>query len=53
MVTLVRKVAGPKLVVPLPIPGPAGRAMNDGGLLPLENGPRGVMTFDDWIAVRH
>lgn len=38
------------LVVPVPMPGVAGRAMRDGGALPSEPGPRGTQTFDDWLA---
>lgn len=31
------------------LPGKAGAAMADGGLLPTEDGPRGTQTFDEWL----
>jgi uncharacterized protein YbjT (DUF2867 family) len=37
-------------VVPLPLPGKAGRAASTGGLLPLAEGPRGRQTFEQWLA---
>jgi uncharacterized protein YbjT (DUF2867 family) len=37
------------LVVPLPLPGRAGRAVRAGGLL-LRDGRRGRESFDDWLA---
>lgn len=37
-------------VVPVRLPGAAGVAMRDGGLLPVEDGPRGRLTFDAWLA---
>lgn len=39
-----------KLVVPITVPGRAGRAMRNGGALPAEPGPRGAQTFDAWLA---
>lgn len=39
-----------KAVVPLTLPGAAGRAMRDGGALPTGPGPRGVQTFEAWLA---
>jgi uncharacterized protein YbjT (DUF2867 family) len=39
-----------RLVVPIVLPGAAGAAMRDGGLLPIEDGPRGTQTFDQWLA---
>jgi uncharacterized protein YbjT (DUF2867 family) len=38
-----------RLVVSLPVPGRAGRAMATGGLLPTGPGPRGVQTFGEWL----
>lgn len=37
-------------VVPVRLPGGAGRAMVDGSLLPTEDGPRGEVRFADWLA---
>ncbi|WP_309647176.1 3-beta hydroxysteroid dehydrogenase [Nocardioides sp.] len=37
-------------VVPVRLPGAAGAAMRDGGLLPVADGPRGDLTFDAWLA---
>jgi len=37
----------PLLVVTMP--GKAGKAMRDGALLPATDGPRGKITFDDWL----
>lgn len=39
-----------RLVVPVRLPGPAGRAMASGALLPTEPGRRGRQTFTDWLA---
>ncbi|MGA5303603.1 SDR family oxidoreductase [Nucisporomicrobium flavum] len=39
-------LARPRPVVPLWLPGP----MRTGGLLPTGPGPRGVQTFDEWLA---
>jgi uncharacterized protein YbjT (DUF2867 family) len=39
-----------RLVVPIRVPGKAGRAMASGALLPTGPGPRGVQTFGEWIA---
>lgn len=38
-----------RVVVPVPLPGPAGRAMRDGSLVPSREGPRGTTTFDAWL----
>jgi uncharacterized protein YbjT (DUF2867 family) len=38
------------LIVPLRIPGRAGTAMAEGGLLPTDDGSRGTQTFDQWLA---
>jgi uncharacterized protein YbjT (DUF2867 family) len=54
MAPLARRIAktrGPrKLVLSFPLPGPAGKAMASGGLLPTAPGPRGTITFDQWLA---
>jgi uncharacterized protein YbjT (DUF2867 family) len=54
MLDLARKVARARglrgVVVPLRVPGAAGRAMRDGTLCPSSDGPRGVKTFDEWLA---
>lgn len=39
-----------RLVVPARLPGAVGRAMAGGGLLPTGPGPRGSVTFDEWLA---
>jgi uncharacterized protein YbjT (DUF2867 family) len=53
MVSMVRRVVRArglrKLVVPVSLPGAAGRAMRDGGLLPTSPGPRGTETFEEWL----
>ncbi|WP_152190235.1 SDR family oxidoreductase [Georgenia satyanarayanai] len=36
-------------VLPVRMPGGAGRAMTDGSLLPTEDGPRGRITFREWL----
>jgi uncharacterized protein YbjT (DUF2867 family) len=38
-----------RVVVPLRVPGNAGRAMATGGLLPVAPGARGVETFAEWL----
>lgn len=54
MVDLARRVARlrGRRVVPVRTPGKAGRAMRSGGLLPQGDGPRGRITFDEWLAQR-
>jgi len=52
MIALVRRVARGKLVVPITVPGAAGRAMTGDGLLPIGDGPRGIQTFDEWFAAQ-
>lgn len=37
------------LVLPVPLPGGAGRGMRTGALLPADPGPRGTRTFDEWL----
>ncbi|RVX41905.1 uncharacterized protein YbjT (DUF2867 family) [Nonomuraea polychroma] len=39
-----------RLVIPVRLPGPVGKAMGGGGLLPTEPGPRGKITFAEWVA---
>lgn len=39
-----------RFVVPVTMPGAAGKAMRDGGALPTESGQRGTQTFDAWLA---
>jgi uncharacterized protein YbjT (DUF2867 family) len=39
-----------QLVLPLHVPGVAGRAFREGALLPEADGPRGRETFDEWFA---
>lgn len=56
MLDLVRRVArarhSRRPVVPLRIPGAAGTAMANGALLPSQPGPRGVLTFEEWLNPR-
>lgn len=52
MVDLARKVAHGRRVVPVRVPGAAGRAMRTGALVPTDDGPRGRVTFDAWLADR-
>jgi hypothetical protein len=37
-------------VVPVRMPGKAGAAMRSGALTPTGDGPRGRVTFDEWLA---
>lgn len=39
-----------RLLLPLQVPTKAGRAVANGALLPKQPGPRGVQTFDEWLA---
>ncbi|MET7484867.1 NAD(P)H-binding protein [Streptomyces sp. NPDC005538] len=41
-----------RLVLPVRMPGAVGAGMNGDGLLPVagETGPRGVQTYDEWLA---
>jgi uncharacterized protein YbjT (DUF2867 family) len=52
MVDLARRVAGGRRVVPVRLPGRAGRAMRAGALCPSADGPRGRVTFEEWLAAR-
>ncbi|MFJ4846670.1 SDR family oxidoreductase [Streptomyces sp. NPDC088733] len=38
-----------RLLVPVRLPGAAGRALTGGALLPAADGPRGRQTFADWL----
>ncbi|GAC68601.1 SDR family oxidoreductase [Gordonia soli] len=46
---LLRARGSRRLVVPIPMPGAAGRGMRDGKLLPQGDGPRGIQTFEEWL----
>jgi len=54
MVNLVRRVArargSHRPVLAVRLPGAVGKAIAGGGQLPTGPGPRGVMTFDEWLA---
>lgn len=54
MVELARRVSKARglrrRVVPVRLPGAAGRAMRSGALLPTGDGPRGRVTFDQWLS---
>jgi uncharacterized protein YbjT (DUF2867 family) len=56
MVDLVRKLSQARglgrRVVPVSFPGAGGRAMRSGALSPTDDGPRGRVTFDEWLAGR-
>ncbi|GAB2703661.1 SDR family oxidoreductase [Kitasatospora kifunensis] len=56
MVDAVRRLARARgrrcRVLPLTMPGAAGRAAAGGGLLPAEPGPRGAQTFEQWLTER-
>ncbi|MDP9116348.1 MAG: 3-beta hydroxysteroid dehydrogenase [Actinomycetota bacterium] len=56
LVDLARKVLrqrrSRRALLPIRIPGPAGGAMRGGGLLPKADGPRGRITFGEWLARR-
>jgi uncharacterized protein YbjT (DUF2867 family) len=52
MVGLARRVAGRRRVIGVRVPGAAGRAMRSGALCPTGPGPRGRITFDEWLASR-
>lgn len=53
LVDLARQVlpatGGRRLLLPVRLPGAAGGAMADGGLLPTGPGPRGRQTFAQWL----
>lgn len=54
MVDMVRRLVAARgrrtRVIPVKIPVAAGRAILGGGLLPLTDGPRGAITYDEWLA---
>lgn len=56
MVDLARRVSRSRRlgrrVVGVPLPGAVGRGMRDGSLCAAGDGPRGGITFDDWLARR-
>lgn len=54
MVDLARRVAARdgRRVVPVRLPGKAGAAMRSGALLPTSDGPRGRVTFEEWLSAR-
>ena len=39
-----------RLILPIRVPGKAGRAMAEGSLIATRNGLRGNLTFDQWLA---
>jgi uncharacterized protein YbjT (DUF2867 family) len=53
MVELARRVSRARglgrRVVPVSPPGSAGKAMRSGALIPTSDGPRGQITFDQWL----
>lgn len=49
---LIRARGVRRRVVPVTLPGAAGKAIRDGGLLPTTLGPRGAVTFEDWLTQR-
>ncbi|WP_333779163.1 hypothetical protein [Streptomyces sp. IBSBF 3136] len=54
MVRRLKRVLGERRpVLAVPVPGAAGRAMAGGALLPTRPGPRGTVTFEQWLATRH
>ncbi|MCH0539187.1 NAD(P)H-binding protein [Streptomyces sp. MUM 203J] len=48
--TLLKAKHQHRLLVPVRLPGSAGAAMSGGALLPTGPGPRGVQTFEQWLA---
>jgi hypothetical protein len=38
-----------KLIVPLRVPGPMGKAMRNGGLIPPPGSAVGRQTFQEWL----
>jgi uncharacterized protein YbjT (DUF2867 family) len=54
MVDLARRVSRARglgrRVVPVRLPGAAGKAMRSGALIPTGDGPRGRVTFEEWLA---
>jgi hypothetical protein len=46
---LLRARGSRRPVVAVRLPGAAGRALAEGGLLPTSDGPRGTQTFGQWL----
>lgn len=46
---LLRKRGSRRVVIPVPLPGRAGKAMRSGALIPAEPGTTGTQTFDQWL----
>lgn len=46
---LLRQQGSRRKVVPITLPGAAGRQLVEGGLLPTSPGPRGTQTFAEWL----
>lgn len=38
-----------RLIIPIRLPGKAGKAALEGALTPKSGGPRGALTFEDWL----
>lgn len=57
MPALVRQVlraqGSRRIALPLRIPGAGGKAMASGALLPTDDGPRGRITFAEWLAATY
>jgi len=57
MPDMIRRVARAhgdrRLVIPVGLPGKVGRGFAGGGLLPTGPGPRGTVTFEEWLATQH
>ncbi|CAN5396561.1 NAD(P)H-binding protein [soil metagenome] len=53
LVDLARRVSAARglgrRVVPVRLPGAAGKAMRGGALTPTTDGPRGLVTFEEWL----
>jgi uncharacterized protein YbjT (DUF2867 family) len=49
---LARSTGVRRPVVPLRLPGAVGRSLVGGGLLPTSDGPRGTVTYGDWLDAR-
>ena len=47
---LLRARGSRRVVVPVRLPGPGGKAAASGSALPVGIGPRGAQTFDEWLA---
>jgi len=49
---VLKKQGSRRRVLPVRLPGAAGRAMAEGALLPTAAGPRGRETFDEWLTAQ-